>query len=542
MNSYNTYVLFLCAIVFVLFTATFSITITIIAKQKLKLIRCGQEDQAIKTEYEKSKKKSKVFNVISTVISTVFFVVLLTAFLFSIYLQTTEDKRPNGVPSLKVVLSGSMSFKNEKNEYLFKNELNNQIQTFDLVVVNHLPPENQLKLYDIVVYQLEDGDYVIHRIVKIEEPNEKHPDCRWFLLQGDAVSNADVYPVLYSQMQGIYMGQRIPFVGSFITFMQSPAGWFCILLVIITFIAMPILEKKIEKAKKLRLAILYPETEPETEMVLTEDKKVSVFKEIRAKVNDKTFTDKLEENPIAKDRYIDISALLNRVDGVRVIESKKARTYKCGNTALAKFDVKGKTLNAYIGLEPEEYQYTKYIFTDESSIKKHANYPMRVKVSSDRQQRWVKELLIEKINKEGLTLLEEPKIVENTWIFASLKNKKASKSFKQKLKLSPVAKERFNDIKKELESIPKIRIIEGKNNITYKVKSLAVVRFAIKGKTLNAYLNLNPSEYKDTKYIFIDVSSVKKYANYPMRVKVSSDRQVKWVKELISQVLTKGDK
>ena len=42
--------------------------------------------------------------------------------------------------------------------------------------------------------------------------------------------------------------------------------------------------------------------------------------------------------------------------------------------------------------------------------------------------------------------------------------------------------------------------------------------------------------------IFTDVSNVKKYANYPMRVKVSSERQVKWVKELISQVLTNGDR
>ena len=105
-----------------------------------------------------------------------------------------------------------------------------------------------------------------------------------------------------------------------------------------------------------------------------------------------------------------------------------------------------------------------------------------------------------------------------------------------------MAKVRFNDIKKELENISNVRVIESKNNITYKVKRLAVVKFAIKGKTLNAYINLNPSQYKDTKYIFTDVSNVKKYANYPMRVKVSSDRQVKWVKELISQVLTKGDR
>lgn len=552
MSSYESYVFFLCLIVFILFTATFTITITAIAKQKLRLIRCGEEDEAIKKEYEKSKKESKVVRVISSIISLLFFVVLLSAFIFSIYLQSTEDKRPNGIPSIKVVLTGSMSFKNEKNEYLFDNDLNNQIETFDLVVIRHLPPENELKLYDIVVYQLEDGDYIIHRIVKIEEPNEKHPDCRWFLLQGDAVSNADVFPVLYSQMQGIYTGQRIPFVGSFVTFMQSPAGWLCIILVITVFIVLPILEKKFKKEKDLRLAILYPANQTAItddqdslsipqEIVAIENTS-SIFDSIRNKINQKTFSEKLEEYPIAKDRYLDICALLNRVKGVRTIDSKKSRTFKSGNTALVKFAVKGKTLNSYIALAPDEYENTKYIFTDESLTKKHANYPMRVKVSSDRQQRWVKELLIEKINKSGLTLLEEPQVIDTTSAFAHLKNKKVSKSFKQKLKASPIAKERFIEIKLLLDTIPNVRIIESKQTVTYKVKSLAIVKFAVKGKTLNAYLNLAPNQYENSKYVFIDVSNVKKHANYPMRVKVSSNRQVKWVKELISQILNKGDK
>ena len=152
------------------------------------------------------------------------------------------------------------------------------------------------------------------------------------------------------------------------------------------------------------------------------------------------------------------------------------------------------------------------------------------------------ELLIEKINKSGLTLLEEPQVIDTTSAFAHLKNKKVSKSFKQKLKASPIAKERFIEIKLLLDTIPNVRIIESKQTVTYKVKSLAIVKFAVKGKTLNAYLNLAPNQYENSKYVFIDVSNVKKHANYPMRVKVSSNRQVKWVKELISQILNKGDK
>ena len=121
-----------------------------------------------------------------------------------------------------------------------------------MIVTHHLPEENELELYDIVVYKQEDV-YVIHRIVGIEEPNAKHPDCRHFLLQGDAVMNPDQFPVLYSQMQGVYKGERVPFIGSFILFMQSPAGWLCVLLVLFVIIITPILEKKLDSEEKARL-------------------------------------------------------------------------------------------------------------------------------------------------------------------------------------------------------------------------------------------------------------------------------------------------
>jgi predicted transport protein len=83
-------------------------------------------------------------------------------------------------------------------------------------------------------------------------------------------------------------------------------------------------------------------------------------------------------------------------------------------------------------------------------------------------------------------------------------------------------------------------MIDGKTR-TIKSKSVPVVKFAIRGKTLNAYLALNPQEFIDTKYIFTNVSNVKKYANYPMRVKITSDRQAKWTIELLEKLFNKND-
>ena len=114
-----------------------------------------------------------------------------------------------------------------------------------MIATHSLPKEEDLKLYDIVVYEVDDM-LIVHRIVGIEEPNQEHPGNRYFLLQGDAVDSPDRFPVLYEQMRAIYTGERLPFVGSFVLFMQSPAGWLCMLLVVFAIFATPIIEKKIK--------------------------------------------------------------------------------------------------------------------------------------------------------------------------------------------------------------------------------------------------------------------------------------------------------
>ena len=252
MTPYEIYVFILCFIVFSLLTAMFTYLINSITKMELELIQHGHRDEAIKKELNKKKKENRVFLWLNRIISLLLCAVFVTTFAFAVYIRATQDRPANGIPSIKVVKSESMSTKHPENTYLADNALNDQFQMFDVVICNHLPAEDELKLYDIVVYKQEDM-YVIHRIVGIEEPNANHPGIRHFLLQGDAVERADKFPVLYSQMQGIYEGERIPFVGSFILFLQSPAGWLCVLLVIFSMIVTPIVEKKIKEAKEKRI-------------------------------------------------------------------------------------------------------------------------------------------------------------------------------------------------------------------------------------------------------------------------------------------------
>ncbi len=252
MSNYEIYSLILAIVVLVLFVATFSLIIAMLTKSTVRLIECGKDDNIIGKELiplldrlAGSSPLCRAFSVFTTVLIVVIFCACL-------FLRFTKNDYGSQYTSIKVVQSDSMENKNPDNSYLFENDINDQISMFDLIVVRPLPDEYELELYDIVVYEL-DGDYIVHRIVGIEEPNESHPDCRHFKLQGDAIGRYDRFPVLYDQMIAKYEGERVPFIGSFILFLQSPAGWFCMILILFTALVTPLLEKKLDQKKSRRI-------------------------------------------------------------------------------------------------------------------------------------------------------------------------------------------------------------------------------------------------------------------------------------------------
>ncbi len=565
MTSFEIYTLVLCIIVYVLLTSLSVVVITIIAKQSIKLIRLGAEDKKIigEDKKKKNKKLSKTFDYVVTGLLSLIFIFF---FCSSMYINCVQNTYFENAPTYKVVKTDSMARRNEKNEYLFDNDLNDQIQSFDLIATYKLPAEKDLKLYDIVLYEL-DGILLVHRIVGIEEPNGEHPNNRYFLLQGDAVEKPDRFPVTYSQMKGIYRGERIPAIGSFVLFMQSPAGWLCILLVAVAVVATPILDKKISKEKRARLLIVnatavttegassvdVPQTEQENpveEIIETVNAQVQVDGLSIQRKDHRHFKQKLIDSPdFIQDRYEQIVSLLSRIEGIRVIEGKKQESFKKGHSPVARFNFRGKTLCILLALNPIEYQNTKYIFTDISEFKSHTHYPMRVKLTSDRQVRWAKELINDIITKNGWTLQEERKPIlemENDVqaqeqphkFLEHLRGVRHRRSFGQRLRRSTKEiKDRYKTIVAHLKNVQNVREIESDHFRTFRIKNKPIAKITMKGKTLNVYLALNPNEYQNTKYIFQDVSHVKKYALYPMRVRLTSDRQVRWTCELIDKIM-----
>ncbi|MBR2372297.1 MAG: hypothetical protein IKA90_05470, partial [Clostridia bacterium] len=745
MTQFETFRFLLALIVFVLLTASFTAFIVYSIKVTLKLIKHGAEDKKLTKEYIKYGSKKHgctgcVSNAVYAIASATIAVVMIVALAFSLVVQFNEGRVCTNLPLMNVVQSGSMSYVNEKNSYAVKGGYTDQIQMHDLIMTHALPDEKDLKVGDIVVYEV-DNAYLIHRIVGIEEPNDKHPDERHFLLQGDANERPDKFPVRYSQMKSIYKGQRIAFVGSFITFMQSPAGWLCVLLVVFAVVATPIAERKLAKAKYARLVEIGVivdskaasvgaelETEPveekdnpddnnptddnpddnnpesvgeqaKTEPVadsqadsVGEEAKTEPVEEtdeqaepasmasiveqepveqaqaelasvdaeaeqepVEEKDEDdndeddetvavvadrfgsfgegKTFAQKLEEaDDILAYRYAQISALLGRIEKVRVIRGKKRESYSKGRNAVAKLVIRGKTLNVYLGLDPNDYVGTKYRFVDKTDSKTYQKTPMQLKLTSDRQTKWAKELIADLVAKYGWTLVDEQAQAELVGVVAELagvdseaasmasiveqepvaeKDEQAEpasvdaeaetdfdeecqetaenseecqdltepvedcqdlsnddeqkednqeeiadetvavvanrfgsfgegKTFEQKLEeADDVLAGRYAQISALLGRIKKVRVIRGKKRESYSKGRNAVAKLVIRGKTLNVYLGLDPNDYVGTKYRFVDKTDSKTYQKTPMQLKLTSDRQTKWAKELIADLVAK---
>lgn len=249
MTPFDIYLLVISIVVILGLASFFTILIWYIYTLTMRLIYVGYWDQELVEEFD-IEKLPKPQGTVGKIISAAVCGVLAIVVLFSVFLGMTETSITAAVPSLKVVKSGSMSEKHEKNEYLVENDLNNQIQTFDIITTYAPPAEEDIKLYDVIVYE-DDGNLIIHRVIYIVEPN-KEGDGRLFYTRGDANEKSDTMPVKYEQIRGIYREERIPFVGSFVLFMQSPAGIICLMLAIACMIIMPIVDDKIAEARSHR--------------------------------------------------------------------------------------------------------------------------------------------------------------------------------------------------------------------------------------------------------------------------------------------------
>lgn len=151
-----------------------------------------------------------------------------------------------------VVASGSMSQRNKANDYLDEHNLNNQFNTYDVIIIEAVQSEDDLSTYDVVAYQNDKGEIILHRIIG---DFEDEFGVTRYITRGDSNNETDDYNPVFEDIRGKYINIRIPIVGMLILFFQSFIGIITVILLILCLTFMNKQQDKLidEKNKRLDL-------------------------------------------------------------------------------------------------------------------------------------------------------------------------------------------------------------------------------------------------------------------------------------------------
>ncbi len=249
MTSTEIIVLIVAVIALLAFVLVITILYYHYIKSSINQVENGSKDIELidRIVYEnqpKTIRRQRVGAITKNVIYYLVLVILVPTFIFGIYSRATSGVASFGSYTVLVVGSGSMSEKNEANTYLRTYSLDDQLQTYDMIVVKQVE-QNQLQRYDTVAYRDNTGTIIIHRIISVTRDTSSGTIL--YETRGDANNASDAYRITYSDIIGRYTGQRIPYMGMFITFFQSWAGIATVLAVIYTMVIIASLNHRYDK-------------------------------------------------------------------------------------------------------------------------------------------------------------------------------------------------------------------------------------------------------------------------------------------------------
>ena len=248
-------------IVTIIGVASFATVVTILfrnyIRSQIKEINLGNRDIEIVDLmiYERDPnviKKKKAGSIAKNVIYYAFLAIVIPVFGLSIYSRIKNNVTKFGENFVMVVASGSMSQRNEANEYLVEHNLNNQFNTYDLIVLTGVNSSSQLSMYDVIAYKNDKNVNVIHRIIGIDYTSGEPR----YTTRGDSNSATDTYHPRVSDVIGKYTGKKIPGIGIFIMFFQSYAGIVTILSVVYCSFMISHFTRKMDEATEERKTLL----------------------------------------------------------------------------------------------------------------------------------------------------------------------------------------------------------------------------------------------------------------------------------------------
>lgn len=246
------------------FAAIFTIMYRTYANSAVADYKSGQCDveligETILENIERSRTVKRVLGTIKKVLLGIVLGILIPALLMSVYSKVADGIAMVGGRGVIAVASGSMSEKNAANPYLAN--LDNQFNTYDMIVLQKVESSSELQLYDVIAFRDDTGKNVIHRIVGFKATSS---GLR-YITRGDSNNADDQYSPSFDDVLGEYTGQRIPLAGVFVMFLQSFSGIVTIVAIIYCLIMIEIVRNKIESAREDRLIFLQKSIDFKTE-------------------------------------------------------------------------------------------------------------------------------------------------------------------------------------------------------------------------------------------------------------------------------------
>ena len=266
MNSFEIIALIVTAVGVASFATIFTILYRTYAKSAVAEYEAGKcdvelIDETILTNIKNAKKHRRVFRKIKQVLFWVILALLVPFMLISVYSKIVDGVAMINGHGMIAVASGSMSEKNEANPYLAN--INNQFNTYDMIMLEKVESTNDLQLYDVIAYVNDEGVNIIHRIVGFQQTSS---GIR-FVTRGDSNNADDEYKPSMDDVLGEYTGKRIPYIGVFLMFLQSYSGIITVAAVIYCLIMIESMGNKIYDVREDRLAFLQETIDFKTDTV-----------------------------------------------------------------------------------------------------------------------------------------------------------------------------------------------------------------------------------------------------------------------------------
>lgn len=266
---------------------------------------------------KKNRKHAKGLRIAGKITGWAIFGLVVVFFSMSLYARFFNNNLTFGDTGVIVISTGSMSEKNEDNDYLFENNLKNQFNAYDIIGITSYDSPEDVNLYDVVAYKNEEDIIIVHRIIEIREVNGE----KVFITRGDSNNTSDTNfqyrnYLTFDNIVGYYNGFRMELIGVFVVFLQSNAGIITIIAIAYCLIMFDYYNSKLEEAIEKRSDLIVNELKYN----FNENGTISTYFVEKVIYKDK------EYSFINGDYFVSGDLNVNEMDFIKTQETNKEKT------------------------------------------------------------------------------------------------------------------------------------------------------------------------------------------------------------------------